>query len=68
MQADVEIGEQIRIEVFNQIGQSVLLKEDKSTNKNYTKNINLSQFSSGVYYIVLSTKTTSYTNKILLTK
>ena len=68
LQANVETGEQIRIEVFNQSGQSVLLKEDKSTNKNYTKNINLSQFSSGVYYIVLSTKTTSYTNKILLTK
>lgn len=68
LQADVEIGEQIRIEVFNQIGQSVLLKEDKSTNKNYTKNISLNQFSSGVYYIVLSTKTANYTNKILLTK
>ena len=68
MQADVESGEQIHIEVFNQSGQSVLLKEDKSTSKNYNRNISLSQFSSGVYYIILSTKTANYTNKILLMK
>lgn len=68
LQADIEIGEQIHIEVFNQSGQSVLLKEDKSTTKNYIKNISLNQFSSGVYYIILSTKSANYTNKILLTK
>lgn len=68
LQADVDVGEPIRIEVFNQSGQIVLFKEDKSTSKNYIKSINLSQFSSGVYYIVLSARTANYTNKILLTK
>jgi len=68
LQADIEIGEQVRIEVFNQTGQSVLLNEDKSSSKNYIKNISLSQFSSGVYYIILSTKSANYINKIMLTK
>lgn len=63
---DTNIGEEITVEIFDQLGKKVLLKKEKATGKIYLKELNLKDYYSGLYYIKVTTKHSSYGGRVTL--
>jgi pimeloyl-ACP methyl ester carboxylesterase len=60
------IGEPITIEIFNQIGQRVFIKNERATDNLFNKTILLDKVASGIYYIKATTATENFINKVMI--